>query len=158
MPTPTYIALANITLTTTDSEVIFGSIPNTYRDLVLVWSGTSNSLGLQFNGDTGSNYPVVQAQSSIATSVSGGETSITPSWVGWSGNDHMFTSNIMDYSATNKHKTVLTRANINISTGRSVAMQAARWANLNAINSIRIFTFSGSMQPGVQIALYGIVS
>lgn len=158
MPTATYIALANTTLTGTATSITFSSIPSTYRDLVLVWSGNSNSLGFQFNGDTGSNYPVVQTQTSIANSISSGEASIAPSWVGWSGNNHMFISNIMDYSATDKHKTVLTHANINIASGRSAVMQTARWANSNAINSIRIFTFSGAMESGVQIALYGIVS
>jgi hypothetical protein len=157
MPTATYIALANITLTGTDNSVAFSSIPASFRDLVLVWNGDSTSVGVRLNSDSGSNYPQVFTQN--ASSYSSTDTSIALSNFGWSGNPHMFICNIMDYSATDKHKTVLSRASIETATtGRSVIMHAARWANTNAVNTVTVFNFSGNMSAGVTIALYGIVS
>ena len=55
-----YTALATTTLGSSASSVTFGSIPQGYRDLMLVISGTVTSsnitLAIRFNGDTGSNY------------------------------------------------------------------------------------------------------
>ncbi len=60
MPTPTYIALATITLNADASQVVFSSIPNTYRDLVIQGFGpTANNPNakIYFNNDeTDSNY------------------------------------------------------------------------------------------------------
>jgi hypothetical protein len=157
VPTATYIALANITLTGTDNSVAFTSIPATYRDLVLVWNGDSTSVGVRLNSDSGSNYSQVFTQNASSYAETG--TSIALSNFAWTGNPHMFICNIMDYSATDKHKTILSRGNIEASvSGRSTIMHAARWANTNAVNTVTVFNFSGSMSAGVTIALYGIVS
>jgi hypothetical protein len=60
MPTSTYVALATTTLGATAASVTFSSIPATYRDLVLVYNGTTSAnigVDVEFNGDTNSaNY------------------------------------------------------------------------------------------------------
>ena len=63
------------------------------------------------------------------------------------------TASFMDYSATDKHKTVLIRAN---HPGETVAC-AGRWANTAAITSITINTAS-TFVIGSVFSLYGIVS
>jgi hypothetical protein len=64
-------------------------------------------------------------------------------------------AHFMDTSATDKHKTVLTRFN---DAGNEVAAAAFRWADTNAVTSITIGQDSGSFNIGSTFALYGIVS
>jgi hypothetical protein len=163
VPTPTYTSLANITLGSSASSVTFSSIPATYRDLVLIHTGTStntsvNSLQIRVNGDSGSNYFGVVMASDNGTI---GSASFTDSGfiagytlnTGPSGN----IAQIMDYSATDKHKTMITRNNtMPDSRVRSIAM---RWANTAAITSLLCRIDSGaSFNSGTTLALYGIAS
>jgi hypothetical protein len=154
MPTPTYIALATVTLGSTDSEVVFSSIPATYRDLVLVAVHTSNTggadTGIRFNSDTGSNYSMVRMTSAPASA------SATQSYA-YSGDNNpdrrTVITQIMDYAQTDKHKTLLTRyAGFNDTT---MAI-AARWANTNAITTVSIFPSGGSWTSGSTFSLYGV--
>ncbi len=163
MPTPTYTALATRTLTGTASSVVFSTIPATYRDLILVCSGTSsntavNSIFVRFNSDTGSNYPFVAMNGS-----SGGASSNTSTLTGAiagltiSSSVNANIAQIMDYSATDKHKTVLSRNN---SVGESyVRAVASRWANTAAITSITCVIDTGaSFNSGSTFSLYGVIA
>lgn len=164
MPTPTYTALANITLSSSASSVTFSSIPGTYRDLVLVCSitnasGGTNTINIRFNGDTGSNYNRVHmigtgTADSVAFSNSTESLSIP---TGGTGNVGTVISQIMDYSATDKHKTFLTRIADKGGYGDYVIASASRWANTSAVTSL---TFYGTTNflSGNSFALYGIVS
>ena len=157
MPTPTYFPLANITLGSSASSVTFSSIPATYRDLVLVVEGPANSGDFhlaRFNGDSSSNYPAVigQGTGSVATSVAGTNTG---AYLGdTSGSSRFFSyTSIMDYSATDKHKTVLNRTHYSA----VVTMTAARWANTAAITSVALVLNNGaSFSSATNFALYGI--
>jgi hypothetical protein len=63
----------------------------------------------------------------------------------------------MDYSATNKHKTVLVRAD----NANSITMaHAARWANTSAITSIVLTSFegAGNFAIGSTFSLYGVIA
>jgi len=163
MPTATYIALANTTLTGTASSITFSSIPATYRDLVLVTNVVATSgvggageqdIRFRFNSDSGNNYNRVAMT---------GNGSATASFA-VSNEDHLFILlsssvistglvHIMDYSATDKHKTVLARGNL--SNGRVQAL-AGRWADTSAITSITCLL--DNFASGGTLALYGIVS
>jgi hypothetical protein len=156
MPTPTYFPLANITLGSSASSVTFSSIPASYRDLIIVHNGAltnTDNIVWRANGDTGANYSIVQALSvsSGTSSNSGvGRTS------GLAGSSYTQQSvNItqwLDYSATDKQKTSLGRAN---STSGEVGMSSSRWANTAAITSL---TLLGAFASGNTFALYGIAS
>jgi hypothetical protein len=61
--------------------------------------------------------------------------------------------NIQDYSATDKHKTWISRGNW----GWTSAF-GGRWANTNAITSVKILVSGTTFQSGATFALYGIVS
>jgi len=161
MPTPTYIALGNITLGSSTSSVTFSSIPATYRDLVLVVSGgITGSQGnnwLFLNGDTNqSNYSFVRI---LGNGSSRSSEVNQPGVNGASVSDMTSTQNqviaqIMDYSATDKHKTRLSRSDQPSST---VTAYASIWANTAAVTSL---TFAGgnggSLAAGSTFALYGI--
>jgi hypothetical protein len=166
MPQPTYTALATITLGSSASSVTFSSIPATYRDLVLVIRGSAsanNTFGIRFNGDTGSNYSYVDAfgRADVSGTVSSANTDsrflLTVSGAFGAG-DHQFITQIMDYSATDKHKTGLTRNALSGSSFPGVGMIAARWANTAAITSIAVLPGAGSMNTGTTLSLYGIAS
>ena len=65
----------------------------------------------------------------------------------------MGSTQFMDYSATDKHKSALSRAN-NAEIGTMAS--ALRWANTAAITSIESFAFSNSWAAGGTVNLYGI--
>jgi hypothetical protein len=167
MPTATYIALANLTLTGTDAEVSFASIPATYRDLVVIanWPNSGNPASpfvlLRLNGDTGSNYTWVQMYGDGGSG--GGQSdasagSVTSIRVGYLQNSAAMTRiNVMDYSATDKHKTVLDRSDQTEATTRTSAF-VGRWANTNAVTSLSLTAGTGTFASGSTFALYGIVS
>jgi hypothetical protein len=165
MPTPTYVSLATITLGSTDAEIIFSSIPATYRDLVLVFSGTSTTstaAKVQVNADTASNYSFVRAGGTGSTTFSSSSTINHLQLVVANAELSSTVSNsviqMMDYSATDKHKSFLIRENNNNPSGPAVLMYANRWANTAAINQIRAFTDAGAFAIGSTFSLYGIAS
>jgi hypothetical protein len=164
MPTPTYTPLANITLGSSASSVTFSSIPATFRDLVLVSSVIHTGAGgnqMRVNGDTGSNYPFVQmlGDGSATTANSGTLSYFTP----FTNSNPGTTSPVLgitefiDYSATDKHKTMLmTNSSHGTTQSPMVAKIAARWANTAAITTILIYPVSTTMAAGSTFALYGI--
>lgn len=163
MPTPTYTPLANITLGSSAASVTFSSISGLYRDLILVWNGkTTNlyeNLMIRFNSDTGSNYNRVwmTGNGSAASSSSGsGEDRFYAMAWGLSNTDP---SNgviqVMDYAATDKHKSVLSRFN---QSAIGVDAVAGRWASTSAITSLTVFTAASGFAAGSSLALYGIAS
>ena len=153
-----YKALANITLTSSASSVTFGSIPQGYRDLRVVWNGKSTNLDYsirgRLNGDSGSNYTEV-----YMVGGSGGASSGTyantyfyaAAPAGYSSTTCIL--NFMDYSATDKHKSILTRGNQD---GSYTMAIVGRWANTAAITSIQLYASGDAWAIGTTIELYGV--
>jgi len=163
MPTPTYTALATITLGSSAATVTFSSIPGTYRDLVLVSNIKQNTTGarqcnLQPNGDTGNAFLVYMDGSGSAAS-SGTSSALSMFYMasGPAANTNVMSiAQILDYSATDKFKTILTRAG---SSFDPVSAYAAQWTSTSAITSVTIFPNSGgNLSSGSSFDLYGIVS
>ena len=99
------------------------------------------------NGSTAASAadsPVTMAQFSTAIGVS----STSGQW----GNAVL---QIMDYSATDKHKTALARNNV---AGIGVEASATRWANTAAITSVQVYVDTGSFAIGTTLSLYAIAS
>lgn len=160
MGTPTLTPIANLTLAAGQSDVYFTGITQGFRDLVLVLSGTAASttgVVLQFNGDTGANYSIVYATGDGTSATSG--TAVNYGWIDGAGvfgtSVSVTTINIMDYSATDKHKSVLSRTN---NTGWGVRMLAGRWASNSNITSIRVNFQSAAAAAGSTFALYGVIA
>ena len=157
MATPTYDLIDSQVLSTSAASVTFSSIPATYRDLVLVIDGTSTSTetvnAITFNNDTGSNYSYVWmlGTGSTTSSSSGTTTSMLGGILTSSQSNAIL--QIMDYSATDKHKTALLRANYSVVMGR-----AMRWANTAAINEIDITFVAANAAAGTTIYLYGVAA
>jgi hypothetical protein len=157
-----YTALANVTLGSTAATVTFSSISSSFRDLVLIVNGTINtaSSGITFrlNGDTSSSYSVVDMYGDGSTTGSGSGTGTRGylNYFNFTNSQSVWVANFMDYSATDKHTTVLSRAN-NSSSGTEAL--ACRWANTSAVTSIEVTAFVGGsyvFNAGSTFALYGV--
>jgi len=162
MPQPTYTPLATVTLTSNASSVTFSNIPATYRDLILVFNGSATSgsdLRFRFNSDTGNNYNFVNMGAASATpqsASSSNQSSIAVSYTAvLTTRRNVVLTQIMDYSATDKHKTLLARAN---DEGQGVSATAARWANTNAITTILLYPDANQFSSGSRFDLYGVIA
>lgn len=161
MATPTYTPLANVTLGSSASSVTFSSISQAYRDLIIVFTGGDSSGAetgqIRINADTGGNYSGVRMKGDGSSTASYSWSNVTGLYYGiidgTTGNSII---QIMDYSATDKHKTVLTRTNV---VAQETSANAWRWANTAAITSISFSTYSTyNYLAGSTFALYGVVA
>ena len=159
MATPTYTLLDSVTLGSSAASVTFSSISQDYRDLVLVIEAKSTYgsclFDLRFNGDSGDNYYYVQAfgTGSTTESYSGNiDRIICSSASGTTTSAGFNVTSIMDYSATDKHKTTLSRGN---NAASRTEMMAGRWANTSAITSMNISAVN-EYAAGSTFYLYGI--
>jgi hypothetical protein len=167
MPTNTYTPLATITLTGTDSEVVFASIPTTYRDLILVVTsaagspgnpgGTQRNLLMRFNSDGSSVYNrvIMGGDGTTARATSDVQPWFALDWYGTTNStthDHIV--QIMDYAQTDKHKTILARVR---STSATEAL-VSRWGSTAAVNTISVFYDSNTLAAGSTFSLYGVIA
>jgi len=158
------VALANTTVGSS-ATVTFGSIPATYRDLriiIRVGGTTSTGSGITFNSDTNysGNYSrvVMTGNGSSASSFanSGAGNPAANHDAGALRTDGQLIIDILDYSATDKHKTLIARQD---AAGNEATALALRWGSTSAVTSIMLATDSGSgLSSATTVALYGIVS
>lgn len=156
MPTPTYDLIGSSVLTSTQATVTFSSIPQTYRDLILVLTSPANSqFWMRINGDTGTNYSHVRVRTDASTGNSGTATETVAEFMQSYNGHGVVTVDIIDYSATDKHKTILARGG---SSSTEVSRQSIRWANTSAITELSFINTPGTLISGAAIYLYGVVS
>jgi hypothetical protein len=160
MPEATYTPIATTTIGSSVNSVTFSNLPATiYRDLILIVSGAtsvSENVRLRFNGDTGFNYgySLMGATSNTPYAGAAGFASISQGALGATGGSSIF--QIMDYSVTTKHKSVLTRSNI---AGTGLQAASDSWGNTAAINSITVFVASSAtFNSNTVLSIYGIAS
>jgi hypothetical protein len=153
-------ALASITLQEASASVSFSGIPQNYRDLVLIGRPASSSgtvvISLKVNSDSGNNYHQVVMFGTGSTT--GSFANSPAAYLNFLDVDTNANGigmvQIIDYSATNKQKTILLRRN----QFDAVAAVAARWANTEAITSVQFDTLSGSLAAGSTFNLYGRIA
>jgi hypothetical protein len=163
----TLTKIASFTVTSaTANSVTFSSIPSTYTDLKLVFSGRAqsaavfSSFGLQFNGDGGTNYSQTLLQSlgsGVASYRATSGSSLGMITNGANNTSGVFSSNevyIPNYtSSTNKsviYEDVLeTNAN-----NAYIDLWAGLWRNSAAIN--QIYLFGTTFVQYSSFTLYGI--
>jgi hypothetical protein len=75
--------------------------------------------------------------------------------LGTSATGYNSITQLMDYSATDKHKTLLIRQNL--ASAYTLAL-AGRWANTAAINTVQLYTTAAAFETGTTASLYGIVA
>jgi hypothetical protein len=155
--TATYALIEKKTLGSATSSVVFTSVPSTYTDLILEFSGSTSSgnlMRIRFNGDTGSNYSVTMMWGSSSGAVA---SAYSESWI-WvipnAGNAMQNAQiHLQDYSNTTTFKNYLSRAN---QPTDSVTAAVGLWRNTAAITSITLSTSSDNFTAGSTFTLYGI--
>jgi hypothetical protein len=167
--TATYENIATTTLSSAAASVTFSSISANYTDLILVSFArnssavsTDESLNLEVNGDTGSNYSFTQlfGNGSTATSNRVSNTTVYSSAGRVSGGGTTagtFGANIVhlqNYSNSTTNKTFLTRGN----TAEAYALTSVGlWRSTSAITSIKLTSSGGfNLAAGSTFTLYGI--
>ena len=164
MPKKTYTQINSVTLAAASTSVTFSSIPGTFRDLVIVAVGRSNTvsnlrLRFRFNNDaTASAYTAVTMRGEGTSPGSSAPTANTSAYVGEvaaiSTEAAIWKLEIFDYAQTDKHKTALTRLSRG---GGGTEAIANRWANTAAVTSINLFgNGSEPFAAGATFTLYGI--
>ena len=155
-PVSTYVALATTTLPSAVTTVTFSSIPAGYRDLVLVCSLISSNTSANFIGFNGNSYT---SNMSYVRMVGDGSNdssaAASEGIIGWSpqnGAAGSIITHIMDYSATDKHTTYLSRSN----GGSWVTGIAGRWAQTAAVTSFTLTAETAQYAIGSTFSLYGI--
>jgi hypothetical protein len=158
MAVSAYEVISTQTLSTTAATVTLSSIPQTYTDLVLVLRGTStvdDTIMMQFNSDTGSNYSWTQfgadGGSGVFSSRGSGLTSFRIGYGNTGQGSHI--TQVINYSNATTFKTSLSRSNKGADDVRAIV---GLWRNTNAITSLTIIQTSGSFATGTTISLYGI--
>jgi len=161
MATVTYDPLATITLATTQATITFSSISQSYRDLVLVMSPiatVANDVRIRFNSDTTSVVNTVYMYGNGTSATGGLDTTSTyflgPDTVGTTAGQ-MAILNFMDYSATDKNKSVLMRYD---KASMGTRFVTGRWASNSAITQLVIYTSSSTFAAGTTMTLYGVAS
>lgn len=158
-------SIATITPYTTTTTVDFTSIPSTYSHLQLRASaantGGAANMTIRFNGDTGIFYSYHFLEGNGASASSGGAGTSTyivgPVVTNTASSYTGIVVDILDYSNTNKNKTVrlLAGADLNGSSTWLDFMSGA-WFKTNAITSITITLGSGAFTSNSHWALYGV--
>lgn len=170
-----YSLISTFTFTGAEATKVFSSIPNTYKDLFLVFNGRSDragqnnsALGIRFNGDTtAANYHTQNINASGATvnaSAAGGTVGYMgslaiPAATSTAGFVGQFQARIIRYANTLFHKQcIIDLFNATTGTTNTEIRSGARWLNTAAVNSVEVFdTTSSNLTAGSTLDLYGIV-
>jgi hypothetical protein len=164
MPTPTYTLIDSVTLTSSAASVSFTGISATGKgDLVLVMSAstsTNKNTLIKINADTGLNYNVVSMEGNGTTTTSFsqsnvGSMNLFPYYYDLGTTKGVNTVQFIDFSATDKHKSVLARGG---NASNVTAATAHRWASSSAITSLEVYVSGDSFAIGSTFNLYQIVS
>ena len=163
----TYTPIATTTLSSSQNDITFSSIPSTYTDLVIVFNGKSTNAGTSSNGmrcrinsDTGSNYSQTNLNGNGSTATSSRDTSTTYFEFGEiAQTDNTAPSqnimHIMNYANTTTYKTILCRADTTTVVTKAIV---SLWRSTSAINSVTLSRDFGTNQikAGSTATLYGI--
>ena len=167
MATSTYTPIFTNTLSSSQTNVTWSSIPQTYTDLKIVFSGTvttqADSPNMYFNGDTGTNYSwqILYALSSGGNAVAARASNVagTSNWIGangWSNSlPNVSTVDIMNYtSSANKSYIANT-----YTPQAALALEhtIGLYRSSSPITTIRLgIQASGTYNSGTTFTLYGI--
>jgi hypothetical protein len=176
-PAGAYDALATVTVPSGGAaSVTFAGIPTGYKHLQVRMSAQTNrgtvgrdAVGLQFNGDTTSSYNshgIYGDGSGVAVEANGTDVEITLRNVGTTTTGSQYFGSIifdvLDYSSTQKYKTVRFIGGVDVNgtvggAGGTATFGSGLYMSTNAINSINLMPGSGTtFSANSSFALYGV--
>jgi hypothetical protein len=151
------------------SSVTFSSIPSTYKHLQLRITARSSSTGnatalfLRFNGVSGTSYSTHTLYGTGSSVVSEGFASLDAFYRMPIPDDGLaacgfgsLVIDVLDYSLTNKNKTIRTLSGYNISNIANVSLVSGGFYSTNAISSLSLTPQAGQLKTGSRFSLYGI--
>jgi hypothetical protein len=161
----TYEPIATTTLNSNQGTVTFSTISGSYTDLILICDAkgaSAQSVRMQFNSDTATNYSTANLYANIGGSPDNGsarytsENSIRTSYVqnGLSTTDFLTSIiHLQNYSNTTTYKTILSRS------AQAANLTVGLWRSTSAITSISLFpAASVNFISGSTFTLYGIAA
>ena len=166
----TYTLISSRVLVSNAASVTFSSIPNTFTDLILRWSGRDNSgsanydIQCEFNGSGGSAYSTVQVYGLGDAAISNAYTNSAYGRVGYSESSDSTTNTfssdeiyIPSYAGSvNKTFSSMGTTENNSSNQRLLlSAMASLWRDTSAITSIKLSN-GGTWVTGSSFYLYGI--
>jgi hypothetical protein len=148
------------------STLTFSSIPQTYKHLQLRLiarnSADNISLRMTFNGDSSSIYTLHELYGDGASALGAAQTSIAfypCSLAGPASATGVFAASItdiLDYTNTNKYKTMRTLTGYDGNGSGYVELTSGVWRSSSAISSLTIVPNAGTIAQYSHFALYGI--
>ena len=150
------------------ATIEFTSIPSGYthlqfRGILKRTSGSFDVDTIQFNSDTGTNYSYhnLYTDGTSVGNSSGGTVNIgyglvTPGSTQGTSNFGAFVLDILDYTNTNKFKTVRSISGTDSNGSGYSWVNSDNWRNTNAITSVKFTPASGSYAQYTNISLYGV--
>jgi hypothetical protein len=161
----TYEPIATTTLGSTSSSVVFSSIPQTYTDLVVVFTGKNTTatdamtFECDINGDGGNNYSSTYID--IGNGTSGRGTGNNGLYIGQMSKNGTAWAviNFMDYSNTTTYKATISRWGVLSAPFPGAGTIAGLWRDTSAITQInfnRPAGEAGTFDVGCTFTLYGI--
>lgn len=170
MPVGTFETINTNLLASSQSSIVFSSIPNTYTDLVIVLvpvSDGANYIAVQFNTDTsgsGTNYSRLAYSSTGTTPYADLRSNRyaieidTQENTGSGGPNSTNEINIFNYTSTSVYKTVFARNSAGARSGgtNAAGLGTGTWRSYDAINSVRLTLNAGNFTSGTRATLYGI--
>ncbi len=159
-----YESIATVSLNTTQASVEFTGISGSYTHLqlrILQRSTTPNNVMMQYNSDTGTNYSWHELFGEGANASAGAASSATSMKATYleniaSGVVGVGVIDILDYTNTNKYKTMRGLAGSDANGSGYILLRSGLWRSTSAITSIKLTPASGSWDQYSSIALYGI--
>lgn len=164
-----YDSIATATGTGSSGTISFTSIPSTFNHLQIRFiardtrATTRDDIYFQVNSDTGTNYAVHYLYGDGASVVAGASANAGNGYVGSIAANNAAANiigvgimDILDYSNTNKFKTVRVLNGEDQNGSGYVYFNSGLWRSTNAITSIDIKTTSGNFTTSSTFALYGI--
>jgi len=154
MATTTYEVIQSVTLASSASGIVFSSIPDTFRDLRIVFDGTTDGgIRVQLNNDAGGNYQTTAFGASGSGTSQANEAAgfAQPSYWANFNTRGILILDFFDYAQTDKHTSFLARGN-----GSWVVASINRWANTAKVNNISVQDSNASMGAGSTMTLFGI--
>lgn len=164
-PSGAYDSIATVTVGSGGSNTItFSSIPQTYTHLQLRMFNQVNTQVqlMRLNSDTGSNYTAHTLTGDGSSAGAGAGTSRTSLYfinTTASSASGSFTANIvdlLDYTSTNKNKTMRSLSGYDANGSGLVQMNSGLWLNTAAITQIDIISSGNSFAQYSSFALFGI--
>jgi len=164
-PTGAYDSIATGVGTGSNTTITFSSIPQTYTHLQVrasYLSSTSTVVIPNINGiNTGGTYAIHGLRGNGSTVSAYGLTSYDYAQIGTAvvaspTNPAVFVFDILDYTNTNKNKTIRWLAGNDANGSGNVELGSILNNNTAAVTSISFPIASGNFPVGTRIALYGI--